>query len=60
MQSIIVSLREILGTADFYITGNNYSGTWDYGAMIEYFVGAVVLCVVISSIFRFLGKLVAR
>lgn len=60
MNSIISSLRDILGPADFYITGGNYNGTWDYGAMIEYFVGAVVLCIVISSVFRFLGKLVAR
>lgn len=55
MHSIIESLRDVLGSANFFVDGN-----WDYGAMIEYFVGAVVLCVVISSIFRFLGKLVAR
>lgn len=55
MNSVLESLRSVLGTANFYIDGN-----WDYSAMIEYFVGAVVLCIVISSIFRFLGKLVAR
>lgn len=55
MNSIIDSLREVLGSAEFFV-----NDSWDYGAMIEYFVGAVVLCVVISSIFRFLGKLVAR
>ena len=60
MQSVLDALREILGEADFYITNGNYSGSWDYGAMIEYFVGAVVLCIVISSVFRFLGKLVSR
>lgn len=60
MESIIEALRSILGNADFYqnLSGMNY--TWNYGAMIEYFVGAVVLCVVISSVFRFLGKLVSR
>lgn len=57
MNSVIDGLREILGTADFY---NSVSGAWDYGAMVEYFVGAVILCIVISSIFRFLGKLVSR
>ena len=55
MKPILESLREVLGSANFFVNGE-----WDYGAMIEYFVGAVVLCVVISSIFRFLGKLVAR
>lgn len=60
MQTIIHALRSIVGEADFYITNNNYSGTWDYGAMIEYFCAVLILCIVISSIFRFLGKLVAR
>ena len=60
MQSVLDALRQILGEADFYISNGNYSGSWDYGAMIEYFVGAVVLCIVISSVFRFLGKLVSR
>lgn len=60
MSTIIDALRNILGEADFYkiLYGNN--PTWDYAAMIEYFVGAVVLCIVISSVFRFLGKLVSR
>ena len=60
MTTVLDALREILGTADFYDSGSGYSGTWDYGAMIEYFVGAVILCVVVSSVFRLLGKLVSR
>lgn len=60
MSTVLEALREILGTADFYDTGSGYSGTWDYGAMIEYFVGAVILCIVVSSVFRLLGKLVSR
>lgn len=60
MQSVLDAIREILGEADFYISNGSYSGSWDYGAMIEYFVGAVVLCIVIASVFRFLGKLVSR
>lgn len=60
MQSVLEAIREILGEADFYISNGNYSGSWDYGAMIEYFVAAVVLCIVIASVFRFLGKLVSR
>lgn len=60
MNTILEALREIIGVPDFYIESSGYSGSWDYGAMIEYFVGAVVLCLVISSVFRFLGKLVGR
>lgn len=58
MQTILQALRDILGNADFYRLlrpDGNY--TWDYGAMIEYMVGALVLLVVISSVFRFLIKL---
>lgn len=58
MQTILQALRDILGEADFYrqlTSSGNY--TWDYAAMIEYMVGALVLLVVISSVFRFLIKL---
>lgn len=55
MKSVIEGLREILGPADFYV-----DGSWDYAAMIEYFVGAVIVCIVVASIFRFIGKLVSR
>lgn len=60
MNTILEALREILGEPDFYkvLSGNNYS--WDYAAMIEYFVGAMILCIVVSSVFRLLGKLVSR
>lgn len=60
MTSVLESLRTILGEADFYKNLSGSSYTWDYAAMIEYFVGAVVLCVVIASVFRLLGKLVSR
>lgn len=60
MQSIIEALRDIVGNADFYVQSGNYGGTWDYGAMIEYFCGVLILCIVISSIFRLLCKMVAR
>ena len=60
MESIIESLREIVGRPDFYkvLSGNN--PTWDYGAMVEYFCAVMILCIVIASVFRFLGKLVSR
>ena len=60
MTTVLQALRDILGNADFYESSSGYSGSWDYGAMIEYFVGAVILCIVISSVFRLLGKLVSR
>lgn len=58
MQDILTALRQILGEADFYIENGELAGTWDYGAMIEYFIGALILCIVVSSVFKFLYKLV--
>lgn len=56
MGTLLENLRQVLGNPNFYIG----DGVWDYAAMIEYFVGAVVLCLVVTSAFRFLGKLVSR
>lgn len=56
MQTVIQSLRQILGAPDFQLA----DGTWNYAAMLEYFVAAVIVCIVIASVFRFLGKLVSR
>lgn len=60
MQTLIEALREIIGTPVFYkqLSGYNGSYTWDYGAMLEYAVCAIVLCVVISSVFKFLRALI--
>lgn len=55
MGTILENLRQILGEPDFYIA----EGVYDYGAMIEYFVGAVLLCIVVSSVFRFICKAVS-
>ena len=55
MITMLEGLREIIGTPDFYLEGSSgYNGSWDYGAMIEYFVCALILMIVVSSIFRFL------
>ena len=52
MQTVIEALRSILGTPDFYKVMSGYDKySWDYGAMIEYFVGALILLIVISSVF---------
>lgn len=58
MDTIISYLRQILGQPNFYriLSGNNY--TWDYAAMIEYFVAAMIVLIVISNIFRFLRCLI--
>lgn len=58
MDDLITTLREILGTPDFYIeSSGSYSGTWDYGAMIEYMFAGVLLCIVVGSVFKFLRVL---
>lgn len=57
MTTILEALQDIIGEADFYITNGSYSGTWDYGAMIEYLLAGLVLLVVISNIFKFIYKL---
>lgn len=59
MQTVIQALRQILGIPDFYKQMSGYNNyTWDYGAMIEYFVGALILLIVVSSVFRFINKLI--
>ena len=60
MDTLLNALRDIVGEADFYITNGSYSGSWDYGAMIEYMSAVLILCLVVASVFRFLGKLVDR
>lgn len=58
MQTVLEALRSILGEPDFYkqmTSSSNY--TWDYGAMIEYFCGAIILMIVVSSVFRLVSKM---
>ncbi len=47
MQPIIESLREILGTPNFYLE----SGVIDYGAVLEYSVASILLLLVVGSLF---------
>ncbi len=63
MQTILEALRSVLGEADFYkvLEGGSYNNpTWDYAAMIEYFVGAMLLIIVVGSIFKILTHLFTR
>ena len=58
MQTILSALRSILGEADFYHVLSGSNPTWDYALMIEYFIGAMVLLITISFVFKFILKLV--
>lgn len=58
MQTLLEALREVIGSADFYIENGNYSGTWNYGSMIEYLLAGLILLVVVSSVFKFILNVV--
>lgn len=65
MNTLLEKIREILGTPDFYkLMPSSSSGYqsygWDYGAMLEYIVCAVLLMLVVGSVFKFLRLLVKR
>lgn len=62
MQSIVQALRDYLGTVDGwwaqFTTNNNYNNwQWDYGQMFEYFFAGVLLCIVVSYVFRIILKM---
>ena len=54
MQTLIEYLRQIIGTPDFYIDNGNYSSTWDYGAMLEYTICGIIICIIIAGVFKLL------
>lgn len=57
MDTLIEYVRDILGTPDFYIEGSSsYSGSWDYGAMLEYAICGMLLLVTVISVFRLISK----
>ena len=60
MSSLLEQVRKILGTPEFYrqLSGYNGSYTWDYGAMLEYAMCGIILCVTIASAFKFLRALI--
>ena len=60
MSTLIEGLRQIIGIPDFYITSGELAGTYNYALMCEYFVAAIVLCIVVSSVFRLLCRMVTR
>lgn len=58
MDTLINAIREVLGTPTFWTefeTNNSYSSwNWNYGAMLEYMIAGILLCVVVSSVFKFI------
>lgn len=54
MQSLLNGIRSILGIPDFYFS----NGGLNYGAVYEYVICGVVLCVVVASVFKFLLNLI--
>lgn len=57
MTTIIEALRSIVGVPDFYKVLNGNNPTWDYNAMFEYFFACLILCIVVSSIFKFIRSI---
>lgn len=58
MDTVINALRQVLGNPNFYKQmGYNDNYSWDYGAMIEYLVGALLVLIVVSSVFKFVLRL---
>lgn len=56
---LLDSIRSVLGEPEFYrqmTSSSNY--TWDYGAMLEYVCGVIILGIVICQVFKFLRCLV--
>ena len=61
LQTVVEALRQIIGAPDFYSKiGNQTNYTWDYGAMLEYAVAAMVVLIVVGSVFRILRSVFER
>lgn len=56
MQTLIQAVRQIIGEPNFFMDGSQYN-SWDYGSMCEYFICALILLIVISSVFKFILNL---
>lgn len=61
MNTVIEAMREILGVPEFYVRlGNQTNYTWDYGAMLEYAIGGMLLLIVVGSIFKIIRGVFAK
>lgn len=55
MQTIVENLRVVLGVPSFYV-----NGVLSYDLMFEYFVAALLLLIVVSSVFKILVGVFSR
>ena len=55
MTTVIEAIRQVLGEPTFYDAASNTCNT---AGMLEYCTGAVILCIVVYSVFRLLSKAV--
>lgn len=60
MTDLISAIQDILGDTEFYVRlgGSTSNYTWDYGAMLEYACGTIILGICIVQVFKFLRALV--
>ena len=58
MTTIIDALREIIGTPNSFIGNDGNGMCWSYDNLIEYIAAVLILCIVISSVFKFINKIV--
>lgn len=64
MTDLITYLQELIGSTDgfwhtFQSNSTNTTYNWDYGMLFEYFVAGVIVCIVISNVFKFLRALIS-
>lgn len=63
MTDLISYLQELIGSADgFWHTfqnNNSSSYNWDYGMLFQYFIAGVIVCIIISNVFKFLRALIS-
>lgn len=55
MDSLINAVRSVLGEASFFVDGQ-----LDYSLLFEYFISALILCIVVAGVFKFLITLCKR
>lgn len=51
MTTLIDGLRQVVGTPSFSTVVDGVT-VWNYNAILEYFFSCVLLCIVVSSVFR--------
>lgn len=53
MMTLLEAVREVLGTSEPWFDG----GMWQYHLMFEYLVCALILLIVVSSVFKIVCRL---